>query len=589
MARNLCDFYVFKSPTQLAAKYVNAVLSQVEAQSTANALLKQYGAQFVCGINKGGASGPPRAPIKSGATGVPAAGSLPACWVYAGHPTWDKSPSSYDVTFPKPKPRVSSGEQPHQGPLTMQTQLNTSFLRPQRVAGIEEQPMFRWIEKKPVRDERAIEARLHGIGRDDEDESGELGRSYAPGARPGPQTDYSNYPMQQKQPKLLTKPGQIPGGKVELKFFEHQGASGGYIVLVNDKQAYTVQPGGSLTMAYYMQPTAQGNVMMIEIVVNRRFLIMESPMLPGMTLSVLIGVKKLSKPGRQTNALDTTWVKKSWALAPDGKTLIEVVDYVANYNAAAQELSGSPQVGLGAAPALIKKWFPERTDAEWDNLDQADQFTLTQQANLVEAQWNAKIYEMRGNGACDATKPGLLAGAMREYLIKNGGKLENMDDLGDKSFGPKDCAEWWAVFKKAPDQETVAKGIGLVTGGTNVWVKNSANGYTRQITLGMVCPNGFKLPSCPEPGGGGGGKGGGGVIDPCKDVTCMSGQKCVDGKCVPVPSETKKTNWGLILLGLAAGGGLIAAAASAAMPKAPKLPPREADRLKANKRGCANC
>lgn len=178
---------------------------------------------------------------------------------------------------------------------------------------------------------------------------------------------------------------------------------------------------------------------------------------------------------------------------------------------------------LGAAPPIIKKWFPERTDAEWDSLDAAEQNTLFMQANMVEAQWNAKINEIRYNGGCDATKPGLLAGAMREHLIKSGGKLENMDDLGEKSFGPKDCAEWRRVFGKAPDQETVAKAIGLVTGNTNIWVKNGANGYTRQITLSSVCPSGFKLPSCPPPVG----------SAKCPQVPCGPNEDCVDGSCVP--------------------------------------------------------
>lgn len=178
---------------------------------------------------------------------------------------------------------------------------------------------------------------------------------------------------------------------------------------------------------------------------------------------------------------------------------------------------------LGAAPSIIKKWFPERTDAEWDGLDAADQNTLLMQANAVEAQWNAKINEIRYNGGCDATKPGLLAGAMREHLLKNGGKLENMDDLGEKSFGPKDCAEWRRVFGKAPDQETVAKAIGLVTGSTSIWVKNGANGYTRQITLSSVCPSGFKLPSCPPPAG----------PTKCPQVPCGPNEDCVDGDCLP--------------------------------------------------------
>lgn len=236
-------------------------------------------------------------------------------------------------------------------------------------------------------------------------------------------------------------------------------------------------------------------------------------------------------------------------------------------------LSGA-QVGLGAAPWLIKKWFPERTDAEWDGLDDADKHTFLVQANAVEAQWNAKISEMRANGACDATKPGLLAGAMREYLLKNGGKTENMDDVGSKEFGPKDCKEWVRVFGSAPSEETVAKAIGLATGGTSPWVKNSANGHTLQITLKAVCPNGFKLPSCPQPGSGA-------PKDPCAGVTCPPGQHCENGKCVadpvkPAAEEPKKSSW-LWLLALVAGG-LAVAGAAGLFPKAPKIPPRAAER-----------
>lgn len=79
MARYLCDFYVYKTPQQLVAKFVNAILTQGEAQASANAFLKQYSAARVCVVNKGEISGPPRAPIKTAPTALPNA----HCWVQA--------------------------------------------------------------------------------------------------------------------------------------------------------------------------------------------------------------------------------------------------------------------------------------------------------------------------------------------------------------------------------------------------------------------------------------------------------------------------------------------------------------------------
>lgn len=231
-------------------------------------------------------------------------------------------------------------------------------------------------------------------------------------------------------------------------------------------------------------------------------------------------------------------------------------------------------IGLGAPPPVVKRWFPERKDSEWDDLDDADKASLLNQASAVDAKWNATIQQYKAEGACDATKPGRLAGALRAYLIASGGEVENLGDDEDK-FGPLECKEWMRVFNKQPDlasaKDSIKAGFGSVQTGTPTY------GW-RTVYLADICGSKITLPVCQPPAG---------PPPPapqCSDKKpCPVGEKCVDGKCVKVVAEgePKKSNW-LWLLALGAGG-LAVAGAAGMFPKGPKnLPPREAERLMEN-------
>lgn len=241
-------------------------------------------------------------------------------------------------------------------------------------------------------------------------------------------------------------------------------------------------------------------------------------------------------------------------------------------------------VGLGAMPYVVKKWFPEITEDEWTAAESgqyagANTAELLAKANAAEAQWQAGIKQYKAEGACDATQPGRLAGALRAYLLANGGEAENLGDDEDK-FGELECKEWMRVFNKQPDAAAAKAAIQTFQGGMG---KAVANHGWKVITLADICGSSVKLPVC---------KPAAGPPPPPKPecdakTPCPSGHKCVDGKCVKqVAEEPKKSNW-LWLLALGAGGLGIAAAAGA-FPKGPKdLPPREAERqrLMENKRG----
>lgn len=240
-------------------------------------------------------------------------------------------------------------------------------------------------------------------------------------------------------------------------------------------------------------------------------------------------------------------------------------------------------VGLGAMPYVVKKWFPEITEDEWTAAESgqyagANTAELLAKANAAEAQWQAGIKQYKAEGACDATQPGRLAGALRAYLLANGGEAENLGDDEDK-FGELECKEWMRVFNKQPDAAAAKAAIQTFQGGMG---KAVANHGWKVITLADICGSSVKLPVC---------KPAAGPPPPPKPecdakTPCPSGHKCVDGKCVKqVAEEPKKSNW-LWLLALGAGGLGIAAAAGA-FPKGPKdLPPREAERqrLMENKR-----
>lgn len=217
---------------------------------------------------------------------------------------------------------------------------------------------------------------------------------------------------------------------------------------------------------------------------------------------------------------------------------------------------GDGQVGsmLGARPPVVKKWFPEITDEEWDLASSgqyagADTGSILAKAQAVEAKWNAVISQYRAEGGCDATKPGRLAGALREYLIANGAEEDNLGDDPD-TFGPLECKEWMKIFNKQPD--LAAAKASMKAGYGNVQIGTPTYGW-RTVYLSDVCGSNVKLPVCPPPGGG--------APPPpkpeCDGTTpCPSGQECVEGKCVPKPTSggAKKSNLGLFVLAAGALG-----------------------------------
>lgn len=136
-ARYLCDFYVYETP-KVVARLVNAVLSASEAQATANSLLEQYGGTWVCVVNRGATSGPPRAPIKSSTVDKPAGAQ---CWLQAGTPLAPQQPQP-KKSFPSPPRPVADFGLTVVDFVPSRRPLSTSFLRPQLVAGLGENSLL---------------------------------------------------------------------------------------------------------------------------------------------------------------------------------------------------------------------------------------------------------------------------------------------------------------------------------------------------------------------------------------------------------------------------------------------------------------
>ena len=182
---------------------------------------------------------------------------------------------------------------------------------------------------------------------------------------------------------------------------------------------------------------------------------------------------------------------------------------------------------LGARPPVVKTWFPEITDEEWDQAASgqyagANTAEILAKANAANSIWYATISQYKSEGACDATKPGRLAGALRAYLIASGGDENNMGDEDD-TFGTLECKEWMKVFNKQPDlaaaKSAIKSGFGQVNTGTPTY------GW-RTVYLSDICGSSVKLPVCQPP-----------QVQPpppeCSPTKpCPAGQICVDGKCV---------------------------------------------------------
>lgn len=168
---------------------------------------------------------------------------------------------------------------------------------------------------------------------------------------------------------------------------------------------------------------------------------------------------------------------------------------------------------LGAAPSVVCKWLPVECE-NWNEQPPEAQQAILAQAQLLENQYQNQVSSYKAEGGCDATKPGRLAGALKEYLIAKGGDQTKMN-LDASVFGPEECAEWLRVFGHPP---TIADAKAAKT--AKVW-----NGKT--ISVSTICGNGVKLPAC----------GGGGPPPPpppCSDSNpCPADQECVKGECIP--------------------------------------------------------
>lgn len=213
---------------------------------------------------------------------------------------------------------------------------------------------------------------------------------------------------------------------------------------------------------------------------------------------------------------------------------------------------------LGATPTLVKKWFPERTEAEWNNLDPADQDTLLKQAQTVEAKYNATINQYKAEGACDATKPGRLAGALRQMLMNKGAPAAALGPADDE-FGLAECAAWYSLMGSSPTIEDAKQAIYA----TNLSFNSGTATYGwMHLTLSNFCGSSVKLPSCGAPTGpqpkqcdAGYELDSSGNCVPVgptgcgSDTDCPPGQKCVDGTCQDGGGGVSKAG--------AAGGGIL--------------------------------
>ena len=169
----------------------------------------------------------------------------------------------------------------------------------------------------------------------------------------------------------------------------------------------------------------------------------------------------------------------------------------------------SPLSGM-MMPSGLCAFFPYECQ-HWNEYDEATQSQIIAAYNNAKVQFNAQLSAYKKQGACDATVSGRLAGQLREYLLKNGGDASKVG-TDESAFGPKECAEWWRVFKKAP---TVADAATAVPA---AWYGNT------KITLSTICGSSVTVPNCPEPkpvapvvlppGGGGGSSSSGGGVAP---------------------------------------------------------------------------
>lgn len=197
---------------------------------------------------------------------------------------------------------------------------------------------------------------------------------------------------------------------------------------------------------------------------------------------------------------------------------------------------------LGAAPYPVGRWLPYEAK-NWDQLNAEQQAQAKQIALAQEAQYNSQVAAMKNRpGACDATVPGALAGALREYLLENGGVEANVGTEED-TFGPKEMDEWIRVFGQPPTAADAGAAVGTVWFGSEAKVAIKLSTFCKSVKVPTKAVQ--PVPQTPPP----------------VETT--------------VPASTKKSsNLGWLLL----AGSTLGALAFALMPKVKKLPPQRGAR-----------
>lgn len=146
-------------------------------------------------------------------------------------------------------------------------------------------------------------------------------------------------------------------------------------------------------------------------------------------------------------------------------------------------------VGLGATASdknLVCIYMPYQC-SHWNEYSGSQQDEIAAQAKLVNSQFQAQIGVYRKENACNGSKPGRMAGALKEKLIEGGGDAAKMDP-DESVFGSQECAEWWRVFGKAPTVDDAKTLFGTQTVGP------------LKVTLENVCAGtAMTAPSCPKP------------------------------------------------------------------------------------------
>lgn len=135
--------------------------------------------------------------------------------------------------------------------------------------------------------------------------------------------------------------------------------------------------------------------------------------------------------------------------------------------------------GLGLTMSSnVPKYFSYEAQ-HWNQYPPDVQQQINAQANLIESQRTAQYKTYIQEGACDATRPGRLAGGLRELLVNIGGDVSKMGK-DEAAFGPLECKEWWRIWDR---------GVEMFDAGS------ASHGMLDTICKGVT----VKLPSCPKP------------------------------------------------------------------------------------------